>query len=274
MKKYLKAASVAAITVLLISVIAFTACTRKTTADSYEDTDISSGTEEHAGEFNIYGEWRYVITKGEFGDTYVEERLSTSLCVLRVFNVPDNGNHMIVEFIMGPYTYYGNLKMIEDHVYSFVYMSVSEYGNYEMNDTIRYDPATRRLGQEDGESGMSVKYYEWVGPTSTPFQFSPSLMHTQNRWLYGTWGSENKMNTLTFLEPNIFYEEGGTTVVGGRNTFNFSFDGRTLTIAEGDNESSSAPVTISGDTLTIGPFEGGHDWHYNLFLWGTFIKIR
>ncbi|MCL2802224.1 MAG: hypothetical protein FWD28_10750 [Treponema sp.] len=268
MKKHIIIPLFGAIAVIAI-LIAFTACDRKTTADSHQSTDVSSEEGVPADEFSIYGEWRYVITK-EFEDTYVEERLSRPASVLRIFN----SNNIVAEFVSGPYTNYGTLKKIDEYIYSFTYMAVSEYGNYEMTDTIRYDPTTRRFGMEDGESGISIRYYERIRDLGSEPPFSPSLMHTQNKWLYGTWINEDKGNTLTFMEPNILIEEGGTAVVGGKNTINFSFDGRTLVIAEGDNESSQARLTFGGDTITIDSFQGGHDWHYNIFLWGTFRKTR
>ena len=283
MKKHLKAITVAAVTIAIVvsMTIVFPACTRKTLVkgDSNEviiDTDIrqtSSGTEASVNsDFNIFGEWRYVITRGGFGDAYAEEWLSSS--VLRIFENHDNGFGGKVEFVRGENVYYGDLKFIDNHVYRFSYLSVSEYGEYEMVDTLTFDPATGRIGQEDGESMMSIAYYEWAGPAGAIPQAAFAQRNNRNSRLYGTWENENKLNNLMFLEPNIFYEEGGTTVVGGRNTFVYSFDGKTLTISENNNEPSYAPVTINGDILTIGPFEGGHDWHYNIFLWGTFRKTQ
>jgi len=146
-------------------------------------------------------------------------------------------------------------------------------GEYQAVDTIIFDPAAKRLGLEDGESGMSVSYYEWVGPAGNPPQFTSAQRSNQNSRLYGTWVNENNSNTLMFSAPNVFHEEGGTTVVGGRNSFEYSFDGVVLTINQG-NDQSLTKVNINGDVLTMGPFEGGNDWHYNLFLWGTFRKTQ
>ena len=125
-------------------------------ADDSEFAIVQSNTADD-GEFTIYGEWRYVITKGEFGDTYVEERLSTS--VLRIIENYDNGTNIKVEFIRGSYVYHGYLRKTDEYVYQFNYMSVTEYGEYEMNDTLIFDPTIRRLGLQDGESGTSITYY-------------------------------------------------------------------------------------------------------------------
>jgi len=119
----------------------------------------------------------------------------------------------------------------------------------------------------------SEETYERIESAGTPPQITSAQGDNQNNRLYGTWVNENTTtsNTLMFLEPNIFYEEGGTAIAGGRNSFLYNFDGRTLTISQG-NDHSHTQVTINGDILTMGPFDGDHDWHYNLFLWGTFIK--
>ncbi|MCL2765451.1 MAG: hypothetical protein FWD40_09270 [Treponema sp.] len=214
-------------------------------------------------DYNIYGEWRYVITGFNTGDIYAEDWKHGS--VLRIFE--NESSSAIVEFVRGENIYYGDLTETGNYVYRFTYLSVSEYGEYVMTDTLTFDPATGRFGQEDGESMMSVSYYEWAGPAGAPPQ-----AQNQNSRLHGTWVSD--LNTLMFLEPNIFHEEGGTSVAGGRNTFTYNFDGRTLTISTGNDDSSHAKATINGDVLEIGSFEGDHEWHYNTFLWGTFRKTQ
>ncbi|MCL2440300.1 MAG: hypothetical protein FWD14_01035 [Treponema sp.] len=135
MKKYL--------TIAVIGIIAITVMSCASTASANDDGE-------------IYGNWRYVITRGEYGDTYAEERLSTS--VLRI--TKDKDSIAKVEFVRGAFVYQGNLSKMEDNVYNFKYLSISDYGEYEMNDTLTYDPATNRLALLDGESGMSVTFYE------------------------------------------------------------------------------------------------------------------
>jgi len=109
-----------------------------------------------------------------------------------------------------------------------------------------------------------------------PSQISSTQESSQNYLLYGTWVNEDMFssNIIMFLEPDILYEEGGTSIVGGRQSFTYSFDGNTLTISQGNNDYTHTPVTIDGDVLSIGPFEGDNDWHYNLFLWGNFRKVQ
>ena len=112
-------------------------------------------------------------------------------------------------------------------------------------------------------------------PNQITSQIPSEQINDQNSLLYGSWFNENTLisNFIIFVEPNILYEEGGTAIVG-RQSFTYSFNGRILTISQGNNDYAHAPVALNGDTLTIGPFEGDNDWHYNLFLWGTFTKAQ
>jgi len=307
MKRYLKITSITIIIIVIISIIIMVlmSCTRRAstseTLDSSEFTiyeeniyELIEGTEAlhtfsgnkasantNESEYIILGEWRYVISRSNTtGDLYEEERLSyPATSVLRISRNYNDDLFTEIFSYAGMYVYYGVLTKTDNDIYHFKAGYIKESGvDYiaQINETFVfiYDPAAGNLGWDDIDMNL-MRYYERVGYAESPPQITSTQESNQNSRLYGNWENENKsLNTLMFLEPNILYEEGGTTIVGGRNSFIYSYDGKTLTIKEGNNEHSNAQANINEDILTIGPFEGGHDWHYNLFLWGTFRKTQ
>jgi hypothetical protein len=83
-----------------------------------------------------------------------------------------------------------------------------------------------------------------------------------NSALYGTWTGGAMDDELEFTAPNKWE-------LGGMVEGTFSYNGATLTITD-RGRNSTAPVTISGNTLTIGSFTG--DTSMNEVLSGRYQK--
>jgi len=142
------------ITIIAITVISFTACTKKS---------------ETQADFNIYSIWRYVSSADvEHGGTWVNESEKS----IAIFN---DGEYAVV--ISGSYAWRGVLHDRGDYSYTFNAVTRLDYetgifynveGQSPYTFVLKYDPQTRQLVSADG---TVEEYYEWFSESG----FVPDL---------------------------------------------------------------------------------------------------
>ena len=162
------------LTVLVVSVLLFSACSRTNTAAPAQQHNIGTinNTEmTDDSNFSILGEWRYVISRSKTrGDLYEEERLTYP--TTSVLSITKNYEDVLFTEIFsyaGMYLYYGVLNKIDHNIYHFnagYVMEIEADFTTQINETIIfiYDSVTESLAWDDHNMDL-IRYYERAGQT-------------------------------------------------------------------------------------------------------------
>ena len=205
MKKHLTAISITAIAIIIIAITAFSACTRK------ENTA-------ETAEFNILGEWRYMISRDITNNsTYEEERLLyfPELSISRNYGSEGSVKVSLAGFDI----IYGDIKKTNNNVYHFIANPMLEPDSVFNSEMVfAYDTGTDILGWEDN---YMIRYFKRVEHISVEtketdsFNFFVDYIHhvdmiqlTQNREIiyfetYGHWDTSGKEKIIIYSNVDL-----------------------------------------------------------------------